>query len=81
MKTLLIMLLLAAPAGAQSFEPSGAAVRYCSLRQAGMASRPAMRAAMLEHWDQNRPERKVWSRGEEFTEDQLRFVDLIQHCG
>jgi len=80
MKPLLIVLLLAAPAAAQSFEPSGAAVRYCSLRQAGMPSRPAMRAAMLEYWDRDRPERKVRRYGEEFTEDQLRFVDLIEHC-
>lgn len=81
MKPLVIVLLLAAPAAAQSFEPSSAAVRYCLLRQAGMASRPAMRAAMLEYWDSDRQPRKIWAHGQEFTEDQLRFVDLIRHCG
>ena len=83
MKPLMIALVMAlsSPVLAQSFEPTGAAVRYCSLRQAGMPSRPAMRAAMLEYWDSNRQPAKVRRRGEEFTQDQITFVDLTMHCG
>ena len=79
--TLLTMVAATGPVLAQSFEPTAAAVRYCQLRQAGMASRPAMRAAMLEYWDKGRQSAIVRSGGQEFTADQLRFVDLIHGCG
>lgn len=84
MRALMMLLAMAAAAGpvmAQSFEPRGAATRYCQLRQLGLSSRDAMRAAMLEHWDKERRPAMVRRYGGEFTEDQITFTDLIHGCG
>lgn len=54
MKLLLTLLLLAAPAAAQSIDPQAYGQRYCYLRGLGVAEDAARRAAVDYSW---RPER------------------------
>lgn len=83
MKTLLCsLLLLCSPASAlaQSFYPNLAALRYCDLRSAGVVHEQAMRIALLENWDSERPSISVTAHGVNTSTDVLDFVMTTRKC-
>ena len=73
-KLLLALLLLAAPAAAQSIDPQAYGQRYCYLRGLGVAEDAARRAAVDYSW---RPERSIALMKED-TMDAARYV--VNNC-
>ncbi len=55
MKSILLIALLAAPAAAQSIDPSAYGQLYCSLRIAGVNVDTARRAAIEASWQNDAP--------------------------
>lgn len=80
MKPLLIVLLLAGSAAAQSFYPNLAGKRYCELRGHGVGHEEALRAAMKENWSSLRPEIKITAYGVETTTDNLDLMTWVLKC-
>jgi hypothetical protein len=71
MKSIALLLLLAAPAAAGSFYPNTYGARFCELRRMGIASAEARTTAMKEAWSQYREATYVDFQGQRTSLDVL----------
>lgn len=80
MKPLLLVLLLALPANAQSIYPNAAGARYCQLRADGVTEREATKIAVAENYSADRVPVPVTVNGQATTTDILDFVRWVMRC-
>jgi hypothetical protein len=80
MKTLLLSLLLIAPAAAQTIYPNLAGARYCELRGLGVSHEEALSVAVRENLDPYSTPTKVTIDGQQYRTDTLDMAKWVVRC-
>ena len=80
MKTLLLSLLLIAPAAAQTIYPNLAGARYCELRGLGVSHEEALSVAVRENLDPYSTPTRVTIDGQQYRTDTLDMAKWVVRC-